>query len=513
MAAVTFSYGNNSASVLHEKRLLPLAAALAFCISSGTHAATIIVNNAAAGSVMGMCTIVDAVTAINTQTAVNGCMAGDSNNDTVDLTGFTAPTTIAFTQPASGFSHALALNKDMTITGALDSGGMPYVTLERNLNLLTPNFGLIETTAALTLYGLTLTNGSAQGGTLGGAILAGNVLVVNNSVIISNFSSSAGGGIAANNSVTLNHSTISGNTAADMGGGISSNSSVHVYYSTLSGNSTTSASGAGGGGIYSSGSVVVGNSTISSNTSAAAGGGINTSNSVTLSASASTLTGNTAQAGAGGAVFAINAINSNSSVGATASTINGNNASTEGGGIYANDATLTNSTITGNTATGSGGGIYATTATMNYCTVFANTTQGGIGGGLNFAISATATATILYGNMVGNMSGDDVNTPSHSALSGSDDIIANSAWGVPADTISCDPMLGSLGNFGGPTMTLPLMTGSCALDAASATPSLITDQRGYPRPAVGEDHFKADIGAFERQPSDDPDLIFANGFE
>ncbi len=508
MAAVDLLCGGGSASVLRAKRLLPLAAAMALCLSPGTRAATITVNSVSAGSVGGMCTIVDAVTAVNTQAAVNGCAPGDSSNDTIDLTGFTASTTIAFTQAASGFSHALALTKAVTIIGAVDSGGMPYVTLERSFGPLTPTFGLIETTAALTLEGLTLSNGSAQSGILGGAILAGNTLVVNHSVIISNFSSSAGGGIAANNDVTLNHSTVSGNTAANAGGGIYSTSPtsiVRIDFSTISGNLTTSASGLGGGGIYSSGSVVVGNSTISNNISATDGGGINTSNSVTLSAS--TLSGNTAQAGAGGAVFAINAKNSNSSVGASASTINGNSAFTDGGGINANDASLTNSTITGNTANGSGGGgVHSSTVSLNYCTVFANTSQFGLGGGVDFAISGTANGTILFGNTP-----RDVNSPI--ALAGSFDIIANSTSGIPAGTLICDPMLGTLGNYGGFTMTLPLMNGSCALDAASATPSLTTDQRGFARPAVGESRFKADIGAFERQAFEDPDLIFANGFE
>ena len=511
MTTVAWLGANHSASMLRAKRLLPLAAAVALCISTGGRAATITVDDAStnAGGPSGNCNIIDAVTAINTQAAVKGCVRGDGINDTIDLTGFTAPTTIAFKLVATGFSHALALNKDVTIIGTLDSGGLPYVTLERDLSPFTPNFGLIETTAALTIYGLTLSNGSIQTGTLGGgAIQAGSSLIVNNSVIISNFSSTAGGGIAASNSVTLNHSTVSGNTAANAGGGIYSTSPtsiVRIDFSTISGNLTTSASGLGGGGIYSSGSVVVGNSTISNNISATDGGGINTSNSVTLSAS--TLSGNTAQAGAGGAVFAINAINSNSSVGATASTINGNSAFTDGGGINANDASLTNSTITGNTANGSGGGgVHSSTVSLNYCTVFANTSQFGNGGGVDFAASGTATGTILFGNMP-----RDVN--SAIALAGSFDIIANSTSGVPVGTLICNPMLGTLGNYGGFTMTLPLMNGSCALDAASATPSVITDQRGYARPAVGESRFKADIGAFERQAFEDPDLIFANGFE
>ena len=145
---------------------------------------------------------------------------------------------------------------------------------------------------------------------------------------------------------------------------------------------------------------------------------------------------------------------------------------------------------------------------MDYATVFANTTQNGTGGGVNFSISGVATGTIVFGN-----SPDDLDTASHSALTGNRNLIANSAWGVPQDAIKCNPMLGALGNFGGPTKTLPLMSGSCAIGAASSTPDQTADQRGYLRPAAGQANPEADIGAFERQLVDEPDLIFCNGFE
>ncbi len=475
MSIANSFHGHRSSSSLSANRLVPLAAAVALYISASTRAATITVNDPTAGSVAGDCTIVDAVTAINTQTAVNGCMAGDGNNDTIDLTGFTVPTTITFTQSVSGYGHALALSQPAAITGALDSSGTPYVTLERSSVSGTPDFGLIQTNEHLTLYGLTLSNGSAQAGYSGGAIQAGSPLTVGHCVISGNTSGGGGGAILATNGLTLNYSTISGNTAASTGGGVVSNSYVHMYDSTVTGNSTTSAGGAGGGGIYSSGSILVSYSTISDNTSAAKGGGIFASSIALFN---STISSNTALDGTGGGVYS------------------------------GSDASLTNSTITGNISSGSGGGIYAQTVAVNYSTVFANTAQSGIGGGVNFTTSGSASATILYGN-----SPDDLNTASHNTLSGSYNLIGVSGWGVPVDTISCDPMLGTLGNYGGPTMTLPLMSGSCALYGASSTPSQSTDQRGYPRPAQGEDKFKADIGAFERQPSDDPDLIFANGFE
>ena len=101
----------------------PLFVALGFAASS--HAANIVVDTADVTSAPDKCTIIDAVTALNMQTVVNNCHAGDGNNDTIDLSGFTVPTTISLTQPTSGTHRALVLNKKATISGAL-SGGVPF---------------------------------------------------------------------------------------------------------------------------------------------------------------------------------------------------------------------------------------------------------------------------------------------------------------------------------------------------------------------------------------------------
>jgi hypothetical protein len=73
------------------------------------------------------------------------------------------------------------------------------------------------------------------------------------------------------------------------------------------------------------------------------------------------------------------------------------------------------------------------------------------------------------------------------------------------DLNNTDPKLGQLGNYGGPTQTIPLHRGSPAID--SGDPSgctdgqghvLKTDQRGKPR-ADKEDSGGCDRGAYERQ--------------
>ena len=75
----------------------------------------------------------------------------------------------------------------------------------------------------------------------------------------------------------------------------------------------------------------------------------------------------------------------------------------------------------------------------------------------------------------------------------------------PGDMNGINPMLGTLGNNGGPTQTMTLPSGSPAIDAGNpngctdgAGHLLKTDQRGFPRPN-NEDSGGCDIGAFERQ--------------
>jgi hypothetical protein len=75
----------------------------------------------------------------------------------------------------------------------------------------------------------------------------------------------------------------------------------------------------------------------------------------------------------------------------------------------------------------------------------------------------------------------------------------------PGDLNNSDPKLGQLGNYGGPTQTIPLLSGSPAIDAGNPSGCtdglghlLKTDQRGDPRPNT-EDTGGCDRGAYERQ--------------
>jgi len=465
-------------------KLLPLIAAIGYGLAGYAHAANIPVNDASAGSVPGSCTLIDAVAAVNTASAVNGCAAGDGNGDVIDLTGFHTPTTISLTQSASGLKHALSLTRAASIVGALAADGTPYVTIERGTASGTPNFGLILSTEPLTIHGLILQNGFLDAGYCGGAILAGDTLTVSNSILRANNVPEGGGGaITATKGMTLTHSTVTGNSAANGGGGIESNAYLNIDYSTISNNSVTASGAAGGGGVYASGAIVVHHSIISGNTSATVGGGIYSM--YALNMVDSTLSGNAAQNGAGGGVFALY-----TGASLTSSTVTGNTASTKGGGINANEVDFTNSTFYRNSANGDGGAVFANDITAAYSTLAGNTARGGDGGGFTFIGSATVYGTIVNANTPA-----DVGSVNRIPVNGAFNLIGSAPWGAPLGTLQCDPQLTALADNGGATKTMAPGSGSCVIDAASATPNVSTDQRGAPRPSVAGT--RADIGAVE----------------
>jgi len=99
--------------------------------------------------------------------------------------------------------------------------------------------------------------------------------------------------------------------------------------------------------------------------------------------------------------------------------------------------------------------------------------------------------TILAGNSPGNCSGAITDAGHNLSSDGSCTFPASGSMN------NTDPKIGPLGNSGGPTLTMPPLAGSPAIDAGddSVTNFLSTDQRGYPR--LSGTH--VDIGAVELQ--------------
>jgi hypothetical protein len=185
-----------------------------------------------------------------------------------------------------------------------------------------------------------------------------------------------------------------------------------------------------------------------------------------------------------------------------------------GGGIFNLGICLaTNDTIIGNSAlggspvyaaggSGNGGGIFnqGGTVTLDYLTVCSNSAVGGSGSpdgpGVGGGINATNGTLLLLDSIVAeNSPGGDFYGTFGAITDGGDNLSSDISFRFTASGSmnNTDPELGPLGNYGGPTQTVPLLAGSPAVDAAGAGGCPATDQRGVARPSGGA----CDIGAFE----------------
>jgi len=181
-------------------------------------------------------------------------------------------------------------------------------------------------------------------------------------------------------------------------------------------------------------------------------------------------------------------------------TISGN-WSLYGGGISAANCYLDikQCTISQNTAYGQGGGVFVDQgckARLLQCTVVSNTAPSGNGGGayviellgfINSIIAANYGDDISLSFGVGRGSCGGVNIIE--SLPGS----SGYPFAGTGTIINASPMLAPLGNYGGPTRTMPPLAGSPAIDGCTNGTPFATDQRGCPR-TLG---LFADIGATE----------------
>jgi fibronectin-binding autotransporter adhesin len=231
----------------------------------------------------------------------------------------------------------------------------------------------------------------------------------------------------------------------------------------LTGLTITGGSALFGGGLLNSGTITLTDCTLSGN-SANEGGGVYNDGTVTLIDC--TLSGNSA--GAGGGMY-----NNYHTATITDCTVSGNSATIVGGGLWIHgSATLTDSTISGNSAN-EGGGVYLRGG-ANSRTTIVNTIVAG---------NAASTAPDLLGTVTMdqgfNLVGDDSGSGGFTAAGDQ----------VGTATSPIDPLLAPLGNYGGPTQTIPLRDGSPAIGKGVALTGITTDQRGFaldsPQPDIG----------------------------
>ncbi len=492
------------------------------------------------------CTLRDAITAANT----NGNPADQD--------------TIVFASAITGSAHTITLtthpphiSQSLYIQGPGTAPGNSYITIDgagnyRGMEVVSGgNYGV-----NVTVSGLTITNGAANGGGAGIALyyayphtdypeptltvknsdVTGNTaskggglsavrgsITVQNSDISDNVASGAnsgtgGGGIylfpGLTGTLTIEHSTVSGNVAHQQsanatGGGVRSGGPTTIQDSTISDNSTDGAYGAGGGVFLSTGLIgsTIQDSTISDNHTTgqfSEGGGVFLGAYGDTTISGSTIADNyTTGQNANGGGIAFHAGYTNANNAATYiqnSTIADNYTSgtgASGGGMfvyYEGGLDIANATISGNSTANFGGGIYE------------------YGGGVDPFISNSILADGSAGQ-----GGAELYSGSH-ATAGTNFQVGFSLIQDPAgapiqaspaysNLTGLDPQLGPLQDNGGltyteaPALTSPVI--DCGTNAGANT-----DQRGatYDRPVdlartnstiAGADG--SDMGAFEVQ--------------
>ncbi len=348
-----------------------LVSALLIEITTGAQAATINVDGTT-------CTLADAITAANTDTATGGCTAGAGD----DILEITPNSTQTFTTAPPDITTNVTINANNS-------------TIERS----SADFFIVLSSSgggSLTLNDATVTGGQGDDvQNLGGGLSAYDAtLNVNNSTITGN----TGGAVrfirgvtsTISNSVIDNNTGISGSTYYT-GGVIANGGSIVIQNSTIS-NNTSDSVNAGGGGVYATGysgalNLSIINTTISGNTSTIRGGGL-------------------------GHVY----YNNPSTINLTNVTIAANTSSGNGGGISNDTATITisQSLISGNTGTGgaeldSSGG----TITVDDYNLFGFNSTSGVAGVTVGASDIVPAAAALTDIVDTNLTDNGGPTPTH----------------------------------------------------------------------------------------------------
>ncbi len=291
--------------------------------------------------------------------------------------------------------------------------------------------------------------------------------------ITAGFTTGYGGGVYNGGTLTLASCTVSGSYAGEKGGGLDNYSGyalLSLSDCTVSGNSA----GNGGGGLFNGGKLNLAGCTVSGNSAVNDGGGLYNLQGF-ASLTGCTISGNSANQGGGlhnyGAFLSLSDC-----------TVSGNRAVALGGGVctQANSTTLVDCTVADNTAA-EGGGVankYDGTTTLVDCTVVGNSADKNGGGVLDLDhTSTTLINTIVAGQKAGGDITGLVHPGSSNNLVGNGagmTGISNGSQGNQVGTAAAalDPLLGPLGDNGGPTQTFALLAGSPAIDKAGAVTGL-----------------------------------------
>jgi len=353
---------------------------------------------------------------------------------------------------------------------------------------------------------------------LGGAILSNVALTVTHSDFYSNTAGNGGGAVYAvvmltvqDSSFEFNHTLEGGAIVYNTNAGLSRPAGAALQF-TLAGSRflSNTATAERGGAILTFGAAAISHTDFEFN-HGALGGAVHNALDASLTVADSTFISNTADAGAGGAIYNLGHLVLSNSTFTSNTALDGG----RGGGLAqgaAATALIASSTFTGNVAVIGGGLVTSGSLTLRNTTLTGNLA---FGGGALLVASQAPTVTLTNNTLAGNgaVAGGDIYNDNGGPVLLKNNILSGLAdnncqgpitslghnldnahtCGLAAsgDLTDTDPLLGPLAGNGGPTQTLALLPGSPAIDHGDSNGCPATDQRGFLRLGA------CDIGAFE----------------
>ncbi len=420
-------------------------------------------------------------------------VTGSGTDNTAILDGFTI---------SGGYADGSTNNQGLG-AGMFNNNGSPTLAnLSITGNTAQYGGGMDNNQSSPSLNGVSFTSNTATNYGGGMEIYTNSAPTLNN-VTFSGNSATDGGGINCENSAGTIQSAQFEANSADYGGGMQMNNCTSQLQNVTFSSNTATYDG-GGMRITTSSSAVLSNLTFTGN-SASSGGGMYIYNS-SLSVQTLTFQGNTASGGGGMFIDTVNGMT------LTGLTFNGNTADNNGGGIrlsgsslliensaildnsaqfgggisnYESSPSLVDVTFSGNSATGVGGGMFnwrssnPSQPSLTNVTLIGNSAGSGGGVATEDGSLTTIQNSVLWGNTASS-SGPQIFNLADGTATVKHSIVQGGYLGEAV--LDADPLLGSLGTYGGSTQVFPLLPGSAAINSADGATCASTDQRGITRP-------------------------------